>query len=420
MPHKSLSPRLLILGSMDEFCTLAKRARERGCWVVVADGYPDGPARAFADEEYSVDIRNYDAVASLCRNQQIDALVTSFSDILFESGCRSAHTAGLPSTCSLASLDYLRNKDLMKRMFCELGIPHPESKTLDANYAEGALEDLRFPCVVKPVDGYGSYDVHVAPSPTDAKNYLQHMFSEGASRVLVEEYDTGHEFNMMCWVHEGVVQVLSIADREKTWRGACEVPHVSRIVYPSRFCTEVIEEASRYAQNIADYLALRNSPLCVQFFWSPDKGVRLCEAAGRIFGYEHELLEHASGLAVEDLLLDLALGQDCGARLARHNPLGFARNCCGVYFHTHGGTVGSLETARRAIEVAGATEWIIYYDEGDLMTEGRGSKPYVARAFLEAPTREALDATTQEIFDSFSVKSPEGVELVLPNELPTQ
>ncbi|MEG2533820.1 MAG: ATP-grasp domain-containing protein [Gordonibacter sp.] len=413
------SPRLLILGSMDEFCLLVKRARERGCQAIVADGYADGPARAFADESYVVDIRDRDAMVRLCREQRIDLLVASFSDILFESGCLAAHDTGLPATCSLNALDRLRDKDLMKRMFDELGIPHSSSKTVSTNGTAIDLEGLRFPCVVKPLNGYGSYDICVAENSEDACAFMRHMENQGYDQALVEEYDAGHEFNMMCWVANGQAHILSIADREKTWRGSGEVPHVSRIVYPSCFSSEVIDEASRHAQSIADHLGLVNSPLCIQFFWSPGESVRVCEAAGRIFGYEHELLEYASGLAVEDLLLDLALGEDTGLRLKGHDPLAFPTCCCGVYFHTRGGAPVNLKDAPQAFDAAGAREWICYYGEHDVMSEGKGGKPYVARAYLQAPSRDLLDEATREVFASFSVRDAEERELILPNELPS-
>ncbi len=418
MHDKQFTQKLLVLGSMDEFCNLVQRARERGCWTMVADGYSDGPARTFADESLLVDIRNHEAMVDLCRKQRVDMLVASFSDILFEAGCQAAHAVGLPATCSLEALEYLRNKNLMKRMFDELGIAHPASKTVSVNCCNDDFAGLRFPCVVKPINGYGSYDIHVAQRVNEACDFAHHLADEGYDRALIEEYDTGHEFNMMCWVAGGQVYVLSIADREKTWRGPNEVPHVSRIVYPSRFTEEVIEEASCYAQAIAQYLRLTDSPLCIQFFWSPGEGVRVCEVAGRVFGYEHELLEYASGLAVEDLLLDLALGNDVSSRLSTHDPLAFSSCCCGVYFHTRGGIPVDLQSAPQLFRTQGAREWLIYYNEGEVMTEGRGGKPYVARAYLEASSRDQLDEVTRSIFASFSVKDAEGCELVLPNELP--
>lgn len=39
--------RLLILGTLGEFVQLVRKAREKGYYTIVCDGYPDGPAREF-------------------------------------------------------------------------------------------------------------------------------------------------------------------------------------------------------------------------------------------------------------------------------------------------------------------------------------------------------------------------------------
>lgn len=57
--------------------------------------------------------------------------------------------------------------------------------------------------------------------------------------ILVEEYNDGYEFNMMTWVMDGKVNVISIADREKTEMEEGMLPLSTRNVYPSRFLTEV-------------------------------------------------------------------------------------------------------------------------------------------------------------------------------------
>ena len=60
MQHK-----LVILGSMDEFIALVKQAKACGIYTLVCDGYPDGPAKAFADKSYDIDIRDVDGVAAM-------------------------------------------------------------------------------------------------------------------------------------------------------------------------------------------------------------------------------------------------------------------------------------------------------------------------------------------------------------------
>ncbi len=62
--------RLVILGSMDEFVDLVKRARARGIYTIVCDGYGDGPAKAYADKTYLEDVRHTDEIAAICRAEK--------------------------------------------------------------------------------------------------------------------------------------------------------------------------------------------------------------------------------------------------------------------------------------------------------------------------------------------------------------
>ena len=137
---------LLILGSMDEFVLLVQRATERGCRVLVADGYEQGPARAYAYASFTVPATSTETLAHLCREHEVGALITSFSDTLFEAGCQVAYAAGLAAPLAPDKLECLRDKERMKEMFSHLGIPYPHSRVAPAEKAERACDGMRFPC----------------------------------------------------------------------------------------------------------------------------------------------------------------------------------------------------------------------------------------------------------------------------------
>ncbi|MCA5960701.1 hypothetical protein LC724_10170 [Blautia sp. RD014234] len=121
---------------------------------------------------------------------------------------------------------------------------------------------------------------------------------------MVEEYNEGYEFNMMSWVLDGEIHVISIADREKTPVCTNDIPISTRNVYPSRLIHNVYDEAKDILQKVANYTGQTSGVLSMQFFWSPGEPVSVCEVAGRFFGYEHELVDYCCGLKVENLLLD--------------------------------------------------------------------------------------------------------------------
>ena len=84
----------MILGSLNEFTQLVKLAKERGICTVVRDGF-DSPAKQIADFAYDIDVRETVSLSRYARQHDVDAIITSFSDLLFECMVRSSDKAGL-------------------------------------------------------------------------------------------------------------------------------------------------------------------------------------------------------------------------------------------------------------------------------------------------------------------------------------
>lgn len=414
----SADHRLVVLGSMDEFVKLVKMAQDRGIYVIVCDGYANGPAKLIADKSYDIDVRDVDAVAKMCREERADGIISSFSDVLAENLVAIAERAGLPTYLDSDRLRYLRDKTMMKAMFDELGVPYPKSAVVRRESAIEDLSGLSFPCVVKPIDAYGSHGIHVLDSPEEIASYFEESASYSkADCILAEEYNHGFEFNMMNWVVDGEPVVLEIADREKTTEIAHTTPHVSRIVYPSRLTNLVIDEAREIVSKVARYVGMVDGPLCMQFFWSERRGLQVCECAGRIFGYEHELLELACGLSIEEVLLDYVYDRDrIRERLRGHSPY-LDRISAGLYFHGYEGRICRIEGLDEASERPEVKEILSYYAPGDEIRHGVGDKPYVIRIYLSADSYKELDQVTDCLYRSIKVLSQDGSNLLYGSEL---
>ncbi len=418
--------RLLVLGSMDEFVGLVDMARSRGYETIVADGYPDGPAKPHADTAYNVDVRDVDALARLARDVRADGAIASFSDVLFESLCRLTHEAGLYSYCPLDGMAKLRDKRLMFAMFDELGIPRPQGRTVHRGSVEVDCSDLRFPCVMKPVNGYGSYGIFVVRSAAEVAAHFDETASVGKDpdSVLVEEYDEGAEINMIAWVADGHVHAISLADREKCPLVEGGVPDVVRIVYPSRYALDAAPAAVDILQRVADHVGMQDGPLSMQFFWHPEDGtLAVCEVAGRVLGYEHENVEIGSGLSIEQLLLDLTYDRPAmRAAVQAHRLENFSGVSFVVNFHARPGCSGVVTDVSTAQDVLGWPEALapsmLHYRAGETVGHGKGAKPYVARVFCHTQTREEADELTARLFRGFSVRGASGEELTCRESLP--
>lgn len=409
--------RLMVLGSMDEFIMLVQMAKERGLYTIVCDGYENGPAKKFADKVYHVPVTEIDRIAAICKEEKVDGIITSFSDLLFECMVKIAAKADLKCYFTPEKLPYYRDKSVMKKMFEELSVPSSRYTCLNKDFSDKELDGFQFPVVVKPIDKYGSRGIYVLNSTEEVRSYFdESCATSDIKQILVEEYHDGYEFNMMTWVLDGKVQVISIADREKTPISAHDIPISSRNVYPSRLYDHVVVEATEILQKIADYTGQKDGCLSMQFFWKKESGISVCEVAGRFLGYEHELIELASGFCLEELLLNYVYDEEAlRNQLAAHDSR--MKRCCAVlYFH---GKEAVIADQSKAEELAKRNDVVfdqIFYKDGEKVVQ-HGPNPYVVRYYVAGESREQVDASTSEIFEAMTIKDVDGNEVLYSDKM---
>ncbi len=404
--------RLLILGSQFELTRLVRCARERGYYTVVCDGYADGPARAYADKAYTEDVRSIDRIAQICMDEQIDHIITSFSDIMFECMVRIADRAGLPCYIAPDMLDAYRRKDVTKAICRKIGIKVPRFVLLNQGFQDAQIEGFRFPAIIKPNDSYGSRGLTVV---RDAE-HLRRVFRQSAAfssgdEALLEEISRGQELNCMAFVVDGTVKMISISDRMTAPYDPERIPINYGQHYPSdRFdaAAPLVEEA---LQKYIEVTGQKWGPISTQCFYDGEN-IEICEIAGRMFGFEHELVTYTTGLDVERLLLDLEYDQEQVKRtMAAHHPKGL-RHACGIYLTSiKEGIVADQSGLREAAKLPFVREHVLFYADGE-HCEAFGPKPYFARYYLVGDQRSEVREAEKQVLERVSAKDEAGEELL--------
>ena len=161
----------------------------------------------------------------------------------------------------------------------------------------------------------------------------------------------------------------------------------------------------------------------MQFFWGEKHGIKVGEIAARFLGYEHELIEYADGLSIEDLLLSAAFDDTREDELLKAcNPFG-NRSAAVLYIHARDGI---LTDQRAVVEVSRdqGTAWYsdlkksqLFYREGEKIGQPQ-SMPYFARFDLAASTRERIDDDTRLLLDSLTAVGKNGEELLRKGKIP--
>ena len=422
MKHK-----VLILGTLGEFTELVQKAKKRGYEVVVCDGYPDGIARKYADKDYTIPVTDIDSIAQMCREEKIDGIITSFSDLLLECMVKIAAKAGLPCYLKPEQLPWYRDKSACREVLDKLGLPTPGFRKVPVDLLKQGSEEeiqksvsgLQYPLISKPLDKYGSRGIFIIHDQDEiVTKASQTAEYTNCQEILIEEYNDGFEFNMMTWVMDGEVNVISIADREKTEVEEGMLPISTRNVYPSRFLSEVEKNATDVLQRYIRHTGQMEGALSMQFFWKPDKGIQVCEIAGRFFGYEHELTDMVYRFNMEELLLNYVYDNEYVTKMLEaqdiRKPL---MHGAVLYFHGRLKQIQEQQAAYELAEDKAVVKPWIFYEAGEEVV-AYGPNPYLALYYIEAGSREELDEITRDFFEKMSMTDPDGEEIVFQNKIP--
>ena len=412
-----MNNRIMILGSLGEFTELTKKAAARGIYTIVCDGNPNGEAKNFADKSYDIDVTDIDAIADVCKKENVDGIITAFSDLLLECMVKICDKAGLPCYLNTAQLPYYRDKSIMKQMFNELGIKTPKFFSLREDFKASISSDFKFPAVAKPVDKYGSRGITIVNGIDEAKrNFCEVCDSSERKEILLEEYNDGYEFNAMSWLDDGRLTILGIADREKTQIAAGEIPISTRNVYPTRFYKELKTEVEDVLNKIAAYTGQKNGELSMQFFWKPDEQISVGEVAARFLGYEHELIEFAGGFSIEELLLNSVYDKAAMKKMLEAHDASMKKCAAVIYFQPKNGIVENTEAFSNAIkDISEVVSSELFYKKGDV--SALYARPYAARVCICCDTRSEADEVSKHIIDRAAIYDKCGNNLLYKNVL---
>ena len=420
-----MQKRLMILGTLFEMTDLVKKARARGCYTVVCDGNPDGPARVWADRDYVADVRDVDRIAEICREEKINAIITSFSDIMFEMMVRIADRAGIPCYADPAMLPAYRDKQVTKNICRELGLHVPEFRRTNAEEwlsgsgsgKEGQDFWELYPAVIKPVDSYGSRGLRVVWSPEEIREWFRGTDPELThGEALLESVSRGQELNVQAAVVDGKVQLLSLADRmtAELDRNTIRVNYAN--IYPSRYFDQAASVVTDILQKYVEKTGQKQGPVAMQCFWDGEK-IEIGEIAARFFGFEHELTEYTTGLSLEDYLLDLVCSPDHGKeRLRSHSPKG--SDCAaGIYLTSvRSGIIKNQDSVLNLARQQGTVGFHPFYKAGDAV-ERFGPAPYYARCYLRTENREQMDEKIRAVMETVHALGENGEELLFRPDL---
>ena len=199
------------------------------------------------------------------------------------------------------------NKLLARERFRTAGMLVPQFRRVPI--AEAATAQVRFPCVLKPLDSSASRGVIRANDHAEFLAAADRIGRMQHDDLLLEDYIPGREFALEGVVTGGKLQTLAIFDKPDPLEG----PYFEETIYltPSSEPQQIQRGIRETAQAAVTALGLTNGPVHAEMRVN-DRGVWILEAAARpIGGLCSRVLRFAPPFStLEQLLLRHALGED--------------------------------------------------------------------------------------------------------------
>lgn len=196
-------------------------AKELGFNAVVVDANPNAESVPLADEFKKIDLKNKEEIFNYAKelkeNSNLKGIFTAGTDFS-ASVSYAAEKLGFPCHSYESALN-ATIKPRMRQCFDRSNVPSPKFFSLsNAEITEekvlSIIENLSFPCVVKPADNMGARGCRMIRSKDEAWQSVKTAAENSrTSTVILEEYMEGPEFSIDAIVYKGTLTVTGFADR---------------------------------------------------------------------------------------------------------------------------------------------------------------------------------------------------------------
>lgn len=263
--------KILFLGESNGTYEFLKYAKEEGMYTIVTDYFPPqhSKAKLLADEYWMISTGELDILEQKCREENIEAVVSGFSDFNIEMAIKLCKRLGLSSYCTEEVWNASKDKVFFKRLCKEVGIPIPVDYKVSNRLTKEELDNIIFPVMVKPANLCANAGVSYCYNKEElvkAYHYVESLSDR--SEIIVERMLRGVEFCSYYVLAEGEASFLTLDIR---------IPQSGEPKYcysmnttMNHFTKRYLEEMDEAVVKLLKRIGCREGIACVQCIWDYD------------------------------------------------------------------------------------------------------------------------------------------------------
>lgn len=268
MSENTSKPVALVLGGTVPHIELIRQLKERGYYTILVDYLENPPARPYADLHLRESTLDEQTVLSKAQEYHASLVISACIDRANITCCYVLEKLGLHVPYSYETALDVTDKMRMKKIMIDNGIATaPYQVVSDAN----EKISVQLPCVVKPLDSYGSRGVRrVANAQQMLKSLQEALHTSRSAKAIVETFIPGMEISVYCYVLHGHANILLTNHRYVYFDENSGVMPGYAMIYPA----ELSPTRQQKLQNVVDQIVVafgfENTPLTVQIKFKGD------------------------------------------------------------------------------------------------------------------------------------------------------
>ena len=361
--------KLLILGGTSASVEVLKVAKSLGYYVVVADDAPVEKriAKQMADEAIAISTTDYEMLKEYIKSHNIDGVFCGPSEFNISNAMEVCKRAGLPFYCTKEQWDICSNKYTFKRMCRENQVPCVEEYDI-----KDTKEKIKFPVIVKPVDGCSSKGITVCEKESELETaYNEALKYSESKKVVVEKYiqNKGVGVSVRYIIENGNFHLSLMGDRYVTDPYGKKALTTNVVIYPSKYTEYYQKSIDQNVQKMFKKIGIQNGVLFMQAL--PEDGeIYFHEMGLRLSGgLPYVITEAANGINDVKMMLRYAVGEEMCTKYEIDHIDPYLNGKSAVLFSIpiRSGEIGKIEGIEAIKQMIPSIDYTQYYTQGDII-----------------------------------------------------
>ena len=395
-------------------CDIVDAAKSLGVYTIVTDWYDSdrSPAKLICNERWDISTTDYDELFKRIKDENIDGILTGFSDSYLMPYQHLCELTGLPCYATKEQFEWSLDKKTFKEKCRKYGVPVVPEYAVE-NFDKSIISETHR-VIIKPVDNSGSRGIYICGNPEDFDEKLKDSleFSE-KKQVVIERYMDCDDVSFEYKIQDGEVTLTAICDRY-IYKTPDEGSITSSLIYPSKYTDVYMSDVDKRVRRMFEAEGLKNGVLFMQAFAENDN-FYFYEMGYRLSGGRHYIFTKNQNdeSALEELINFAITGKMSDRRIADiANPC-FKDVCSQLSIICESDKIAKIEGWKEIVEMPQVIDAMKTFKEGDVVGKQGTTASIFARLHIVVKNLGELEAIKSTVYSILKVKNEIGENLVI-------